>query len=211
MSAQERLAGPPVGHHAMDLAVLKGPRVRLRPWQAEDLPAFARLNADARAMAHFPSPLTRAASDALAHRCQALIDSQGWGFWAVERHDAPGGACFIGFTGLHRPAAELPFSPCVEIGWRLLPEHWGQGLATEAAQLALRAGFEQLGLTQIVAFTAVGNRPSRAVMARLGMRHDARDDFDHPAVPPGHALRRHVLYRLDRERWHTASYAPPAA
>ena len=211
MNAHETPAGVPAGPLAVDPARLESQRVRLRPWRPQDLPAFARLNADARAMAHFPAPLTREASDALAHRCQALIDSQAWGFWAVERHDASGGACFIGFTGLHRPAAELPFSPCVEIGWRLLPEHWGQGLATEAAQVALRVGFEVLNLTQIVAFTAVGNRPSRAVMTRLGMQHDAHDDFDHPAIPPDHALRRHVLYRLPRERWHTACIAARTA
>lgn len=173
------------------------PRLRLRQWRAADHAPFAALNADPRVMAHFPAPLSREASDAVAQRCEALIAERGWGFWAVETK-ADGE--FIGFVGLHVPIAELPFSPCVETGWRLATAHWGRGYATEAARAALRVGFETLGLDEIVAFTALSNRPSMAVMERLGMRRDAAT-FEHPAVPEGHALRTHCLYRLGREDW----------
>ncbi|KAG1433006.1 hypothetical protein G6F57_022503 [Rhizopus arrhizus] len=94
----------------------------------------------------------------------------------------------------------LPFAPGVEVGWRRAEPGWGRGYASEAALAALRVGFEQVGLGEIVAFTAVGNQRSRAVMARLGMQEDA-DPFDHPAVPEGHPLRRHVLYRLGQAQW----------
>lgn len=104
-------------------------------------------------------------------------------------------APFIGFTGLNIPPADVPLAPCVEIGWRLSRAYWNRGYATEAARAALRAGFQMLKLPEIVSFTPVANRRSRAVMERLGMRHDG-ERFDHPGVPDGHPLRRHVLYRL---------------
>ena len=90
--------------------------------------------------------------------------------------------------------------PCVEVGWRLARSAWGHGFASEAAREALRVGFDELGLDEVVSFTPVGNTRSRAVMERLGMAHDPADDFDHPAVPVGDPLRRHVLYRLGRAR-----------
>ncbi len=172
-------------------------RLRLRQWCAADREPFAALNADPDVMAFFPASLTRAESDALVDRCQALIAERGWGFWAVETSSARE---FIGFAGLHTPAPDLPCSPCVEVGWRLAAKHWGRGFATEAARGALRVGFERLGLLEIVSFTPLGNLRSRAVMERLGMQY-AKETFEHPAIPVGHGLRKHCLYRLSRERW----------
>lgn len=172
------------------------PRLVLRQWLADDRKPFAAMNADPR-VTEFLLPLTAPESDALADRLAAGIDEYGWGFWAVE---APGVAPFVGFVGIKPMPAALPFAPGVEIGWRLAQPFWGRGYASEAAEAALRVGFEQVGLAEIVAFTAVGNQRSRAVMARLGMQEDAQP-FDHPAVPEGHPLRQHVLYRLRRERW----------
>lgn len=106
----------------------------------------------------------------------------------------------MGFVGLHEPAADLPFSPCVEIGWRLAPAFWGRGYATEAALAALEVGFARLGLPEIVAFTALSNLRSVALMERLGMVRDP-EPFEHPALPPGHPLRPHCLCRLSRGRW----------
>lgn len=177
------------------------PRLRLRQWRAADRAPFAALNADPRVMEHFPSTLDRAASDAIAGRCEAHIAERGWGFWAAERQDS---GDFIGFVGLNVPTAALPFAPCVEIGWRLAHSAWGQGLASEAARAALSAGFGTLGLSEIVSFTALSNRRSQAVMERLGMRRTA-EDFDHPVLPEGHPLRRHCLYRLDAEAWHATT------
>ncbi|ADP14517.1 acetyltransferase, GNAT family protein 3 [Achromobacter xylosoxidans A8] len=172
------------------------PRLVLRQWRAADREPFAALNQDPR-VTEYLLPLSAQESDALADRLAAGIDEHGWGFWAVE---APEVAPFIGFVGIKPLAPTLPFAPGVEIGWRLAQRHWGKGYASEAAEAALRAGFEQVGLDQIVAFTATGNLRSRAVMDRLGMKEDP-DGFDHPAVPPGHPLCRHVLYRIGREDW----------
>lgn len=167
-------------------------RLLLRQWLPADRAPFADLNADPEVMRYFPSRLSRKESDAMADHCEALIEARGWGFWAVERKVD---AAFIGCVGLHSPTAELPFQPCVEIGWRLAASAWGKGYATEAARAALEVGFEVLSLPEIVSFTAVANFRSRAVMARLGMTQDA-STFEHPAVPVGSELRKHCVYRL---------------
>jgi RimJ/RimL family protein N-acetyltransferase len=112
------------------------------------------------------------------------------GLWAVE---VIGGPPFIGVAGLNEPAV-IPGA--VEVSWRLARQFWGQGYATEAAREAVRFGFEELGLDEIVSMTVPANVRSRRVMERLGMTHDPRDDFDHPDATP--ELTRHVLYRLGR-------------
>jgi ribosomal-protein-alanine N-acetyltransferase len=146
-------------------------------------------------MRYFPAPLTRDQSDALADRARAHVDEHGWGLWAVERLDT---GEFIGFVGLAGTNFDEHFTPAVEVGWRLARPHWHQGFATEAALAAVAFGFETLQLDEIVSFTAVTNDASRRVMERIGMTHDPADDFDHPRVPEGSPLRRHVLYRLRR-------------
>lgn len=173
---------------------LDTPRLRMRQWRDSDREPFAALNADPVVMAFFPSVQSRAASDAGIDGWQSQFAAQGWSNWALELR-ATGE--FIGFTGLSMPRRQLPFSPCIEIGWRLARAYWGKGYATEAARAALEAGFWRIGLAEIVSFTAVGNARSRAVMERIGMRN--RDpDFDYPGFPEGHPLRRHCLYRIRR-------------
>lgn len=176
-------------------------RVRLRQWGRDDFAPFAALNCDPEVMRHFPALLSREQSDAHAARIRALIEERGWGFWAVDSRQENGGPRFMGFVGLHVPQAHLPFSPCVEIGWRLARPYWGRGLASEAAALAMRVGFEVLNLPEIVAFTALENLRSSNVMKRLGMHSDPAEDFDHPSVPEGHPVRRHCLYRITRDEW----------
>ena len=102
------------------------------------------------------------------------------------------------WSGLHRVRPELPCAPAVEVGWRLHPDHWGHGYATEAAAASLRFGFDEAGLDEIVAFTTTLNTRSQAVMERIGMVRDPAGDFDHPRLPEGSPLRRHVLYRITR-------------
>jgi RimJ/RimL family protein N-acetyltransferase len=177
---------------------LRTPRLLLRRWRDTDRTPFAALNADPFVMEHFPAPLRREESDDLADRIAADIDERGWGLWAVE---IAGTAPFAGFVGLNPATFDAPFTPAVEIGWRLAREHWGHGYATEGASAALAFGFDALALEEIVSFTTHGNARSRRVMERLGMRRDPADDFDNPNVPDGDALRPHVLYRVDRARW----------
>lgn len=168
-------------------------RLRLRRWRPSDRRPFAELNADARVMEHFPAPLTRDESNRMVQRIEAQFELHGFSLWALE---VPGVVEFAGFVGLLVPSFQAPFTPCVEIGWRLAFEHWGKGYAPEAARAVLRFAFEQARLREVLSFTATGNLRSRRVMEKIGMSHDAGDDFDHPNLPPGHRLGRHVLYRV---------------
>jgi RimJ/RimL family protein N-acetyltransferase len=176
---------------------IETPRLLLRQWRDSDREPFADLNADPVVMEFFPAPQDRASSDAAINAWSEQIDSRGWSNWAVQSRAS---GAFVGFIGLTVPKRVLPFSPCVEIGWRLAREHWGHGYATEGARHALDAAFERAGLTEVVSFTALLNVRSRAVMQRIGMR-DTRQDFEHPALPPGHHLRPHCLYRITRAGW----------
>ncbi|MEK7696283.1 MAG: GNAT family N-acetyltransferase [Pseudomonadota bacterium] len=173
-------------------------RLRLRQWREEDRVPFRAINADEEIMAFFPSTLSDAQSDALMDRIRQHHAQHGFGLWALELRET---STFIGFTGLAIPSWAPPFGPCVEIGWRLAREHWGRGYATEAARATLDFGFGALRLAEIVSFTAAINQRSEQLMQRLGMHHAASDDFDHPALPSGDRLARHVLYRLSGAQW----------
>jgi len=176
----------------------------LRRWRDSDREPFARLNADPEVMRYFARPLDRAESDALIDRIEARFDERGYGLWVVERR-ADG--TFLGFTGLAYQDFEAPFTPCVEVGWRLDSFAWGNGYATEAARAAIRFGFELARLDEIVSFTTESHMASRRVMERLGMHRDPHDDFDYPNLPAGHPLRRHVLYRLSRDEYKSTTPA----
>lgn len=167
----------------------------MRRWREEDREPFAALNADPVVMEHFPSTLTRQESDALVVRIEAQLDTLGYGLWALEVRDT---GEFIGFTGLAVQTFPAHFTPAVEVGWRLKRASWGHGYATEAALAALDYGFDVADLDEIVSMTAFTNLRSQLVMQRIGMTRDPADDFDHPNVPDGHRLKRHVLYRITR-------------
>lgn len=176
-------------------AVIQTERLILRNWCDDDLQPFADLNADARVVKYLPKALSRNESDEYAARVRAHFDANGFGLWAVE---VPGIAPFIGFVGLSIPRFDAHFTPCVEVGWRLAHDHWGNGYATEAAHAAVNYGFTELELNEIVAITVPHNLPSRRVMEKIGMQHNPDEDFDHPVLAAGHPLKRHVLYRLAR-------------
>jgi RimJ/RimL family protein N-acetyltransferase len=183
------------------MRALLSARLRLRAWRESDLEPFAALNADPCVTRFLSRALTRAQSDALAAQAQARIEAHGWGLWALELRAS---GSFIGYLGLAVPAFQAHFTPCVEIGWRLARPYWGAGLATEVARECLRFAFAELHLEEVVAFTVPANQRSRALMERLGLRHDAAGDFAHPQLPAGHPLSRHVLYRLSRQCWQDA-------
>ncbi|MHB1451811.1 MAG: GNAT family N-acetyltransferase [Coriobacteriia bacterium] len=178
-----------------DLPEIRTTRLRLRRWSSADRTPFAALNQDPRVTEFLPGPLTREESDSMADRIEAGFEERGFGLWAVE---VVGAAPFIGFVGLSVPSFDAPFMPAIEVGWRLAHDYWGHGYATEAARASVGFGFDVLGLSEIVSFTTESNIRSRRVMERIGMTHDAADDFEHPRLPPDSPLRRHVLYRICR-------------
>jgi RimJ/RimL family protein N-acetyltransferase len=181
---------------------LRTRRLLLRGWRPEDRAPFAALNADPRVMRFMPKRLGRAESDRLAERIEAGFARRGFGLWAVE---LPGEAPFAGFVGLTVPGFEAPFTPCVEIGWRLAADLHGRGLAPEAAREVRRFAFEEVRLEEVVSFTTAANAASRRVMEKIGMTRDPAEDFLHPTLAEGDPLRPHVLYRLPRAGW----AAPP--
>ena len=143
------------------LEPLRTERLLLRDWRETDRLPFAKLNADPLVMGHFPEVLSAEASGLLKDRIVRLSTEQAFGLYAVELRDT---GDFIGFIGLAVPSFSAPFTPCVEISWRLAAPVWGQGLATEGAKAVARFAFDPLGLTELVSFTAYGNLPSRRVM-----------------------------------------------
>ncbi|QOD12248.1 GNAT family N-acetyltransferase [Psychrobacter sp. 28M-43] len=172
-------------------------RLYLRQWQASDFAPFAEMNANPEVMAYFPKLLTTSMSNTIAKKCQSLIDDNGWGFWAVSLKETD---TFIGMVGLNNANADMPFSPAVEIAWRLDNDYWGLGYATEAARASLNFAFVELGIEEVVSFTAVINKRSQLVMERLGMTN-TQENFYHPMLDPNHRLAEHVLYKITRQQW----------
>lgn len=169
------------------------PRLVLRRFTDRDREPFFALNHDPEVTRHLLGPLSRAESDDLVDRVNAMIDERGFSFFCVEEKASR--EC-IGMLGLAVPRFEAHFTPCVEIGWRLARRTWGQGLATEGARACLAFGWERLRLDEIVSFTVQANERSWRVMERLGMTRAG--EFDHPLIAEDHPLRRHVLYRIAR-------------
>lgn len=172
-------------------------RLTLRAWRETDKPAFAAMNIDPRVMEFFPALRTPAQSNAMVDECNRRLATTGFTFWAVERNDS---GAFIGFVGLNTFSADLPFCPCVEIGWRLAFEHWGRGYATEAATACLSLAFNEFALTEVFSFTTLANFRSQHVMQKIGMV-DTNEPFLHPQVDPGSGMQQHCLYRIDRAGW----------
>jgi RimJ/RimL family protein N-acetyltransferase len=179
--------------HRKEDRILTTERLILRRWRDSDRQPFAGMNADSRVMEFFAALLSRKESDSMVDKIESHFAEHGFGLCAAELRQE---GTFIGFIGIAVPDFDAPFA--VELGWRLAADYWGHGLATEGARAIVRHGFETLGLDEIVATTVPANARSRRVMEKLGMTHNAADDFDHPLLPKGHPLRRHVLYRLRR-------------
>lgn len=179
-------------------AFLRTSRLLLREWRDSDRGPFAEMNRDPLVMHYFPGLMERPASDAFVDRLQELHQRLGYTLWVVEVLDSERGTTpFAGFTGLMPPTFDPPFEHCepvAEVGWRLLPQWWGLGLATEGARASLAHGFDVVGLPEILSFTVVNNVPSRAVMERIGMHADG--EFDHPRAQPDAHWKRHALYRM---------------
>lgn len=168
---------------------LKTDRLTLRHWRDDDREAFHLVNADPAVMATLGPVMSRAQSDAFMNRITQHFADHGYGVWCVEFEGR-----VLGYTGFMVPW----FRGGVEIGWRIRSDHWGRGIAPEAAVECLRHGFDDLGFDEVISFTAVTNTNSRRVMEKIGMRHDPDGDFDHPGVPDGSPLKAHVLYRVRR-------------
>jgi RimJ/RimL family protein N-acetyltransferase len=176
--------------------VIETARLILRGYADADRDAFAALNGDPRVSDWLGGPIDRARSDGTMDSITAHIARHGFGFWAAERK---ADRRLVGMIGLQVVNAALPPAPAIEMGWRLIPEVWGQGLASEGAAAALAWGFDHLPTDEIIAFTAQTNLASQGVMRRIGMTPQPERDFDHPRLAADHPLRRHVVYAAIRK------------
>ena len=173
------------------------PRLTLRRWKNEDKEPLANLNADPQVMEFMPKTLSSEESHSLVERIESNFKEHGFGLFAAELVSSQ---TFIGFIGLAIPRFQASFTPCVEIGWRLALEYWGNGYATEGARAVLQFAFNELNLKEVVSFTDPANLRSRRVMERIGMKFI--EEFKPPSLPEGHPLRRHVLYTITKASWH---------
>lgn len=170
---------------------IETPRLLLREWKRSDLPVFVGMNRDPFVMEFFPKRLTEKESLEFADRIRGEFGRFGYGLYAVETKDE---GAFIGYTGFHRFAFDADFAPGVEIGWRLRPQYWNRGYATEAAGACLTYAGNRLPFTEVYAFTSLANKRSERVMQKIGM--ERVKEFPHPCLPDGHPLQAHVLYRI---------------
>lgn len=187
------------------MIIAKTPRLIIRNWRDDDLDLMHFINSDETVMAFFPFRRNREESQRLLDLLRQMIDTTGYGFFALERISD---GKTIGFSGLAGTNLE-PAVPkgTVEIGWRLAGEFWGKGYATEAAQELLRLGFEERGLEEIVSFAVHNNTRSTAVMRRLGLRANPSRDFIHPNIPDTQrAFQQHVFYAITRAQWEALHY-----
>ena len=177
---------------------IETPRLIIRPWKDSDIPEFAKMNQDPDVRQFFPRLLTPEESAGFVEFYRQQLKDHGFCFWAVELKATQE---FIGFVGLGVCPSEMPFSPAVEIGWRLSKKHWNHGYATEAARFVLHEAFEKFNLKEVVSFTAMPNKKSMRIMEKIGLSHDPKDDFDHPKLDKDHWLCRHVVYRMTKEQF----------
>lgn len=174
--------------------IIETPRLGLRKWKESDLGPFAKMNMNPKVMEFFPRALTAEESNSMVERINVYFNKHGFGLWAVELLESNK---FIGFIGLSTPAFEAEFTPCIEIGWRLSNEFWGNGYATEGAKACLDYAFNDLGISEIVSFTAALNKPSIRVMEKLKMNYSG--EFLHPKIDANDPLCKHVLYKINRD------------
>jgi ribosomal-protein-alanine N-acetyltransferase len=168
-------------------------RLLLRGFTEADVPELYTILMQPDILRYFPpsTPPSHEKAEKLVRREQRHWDEVGYGWWAVERNDAPG---LLGWMGL----GYLPETDETEVAYLLRREVWGRGLATEGARAALAFGFEHFDFPLIIGLTHPENIASQRVLQKSGLRFVAE------AVYFGMTCRRYVLQRAD---WREASLA----
>lgn len=178
--------------------IIETERLLLRTWASEDAELYYWINQDPKVIECLPGPLSHEEVENFITAKNTQQDGRGYTLWAAELKE---NNKLIGFIGLNYTDWGPPFTPVVEVGWRLGSEYWGYGYATEGAKASLRYGFSKIGLNEIVSFTVPGNLRSIRVMERVGLKRDLNADFNHPKLPSDHRLSKHVLYRITKEQY----------
>lgn len=173
-------------------------RLILREWEEKDFSEFARMNADPLIMEYLPRILDEVSSRKLFERFQQHFNTYGYGQFVIEHKPS---SAFLGFAGLSQVEFKMPFTPAVELAWRLEYEYWGQGFASEATQKILEHGFLTLELPEIVAFPVHDNTRAIHVLEKLGFHHDKEGDFQHPSFAKNNPSSHCALYRLAHDEY----------
>ena len=161
---------------------VRTPRLILRRMQASDLAGLLAMDQDPRMMATLGGLRPEGRTREYLRVPRELWEAHGFGYWSLADRET---GRFVGRGGLRH--VEVGGGPEVEVGYALMPEFWGRGLATELAEVSVRVAFDRLGVTDLVGFTLPTNRASRNVLEKVGFRYER--DIVHAGLP-------HVLYRL---------------
>ncbi|MHA6759801.1 GNAT family N-acetyltransferase [Streptacidiphilus sp. PAMC 29251] len=167
-------------------------RLLLRRWREEDVAPMAVIDGDPQVMRYIADGRVRTPEETARAIAgfERTWDERGFGLFAVELRDTgPAGesGALVGWVGLAIPLFLPEVLPAVEIGWRLSPSYWGQGIATEAARAVLRFAFEEVGLDRVISVCHPENRPSERIMEKLGMT------LERETVIPAHGRAARVL------------------
>lgn len=173
--------------------IIKTDRLGLRNWQASDIDPSTRMNADKTVREFFPNTLSQLETEVFIKTMQQHFAANRYCYFAVDELETHK---FIGFIGLSNQTFKSDFTPCVDIGWRLLPEFWGKGYATEGALACINFAFTILKLKEVYAIAPELNLKSQRVMQKIGMTEYM--DFIHPKIDKNNPLKNCVAYRCLR-------------
>jgi RimJ/RimL family protein N-acetyltransferase len=167
-------------------------RLALREFYAGDHDALLQMHRDPRLRAHliddYPLHLSPVVHTFLARMAPFYRRHEGLGIWHASLAEGDAGT-FVGWFNL-MPIAERPGE--VEIGSRLLPAHWGGGLAVEGGELLLDHAFDTLGLPHVWGICHPDNRAAQAVLGALGF--DPAGVLPYDGVPASH-------HRIELNAW----------
>jgi len=168
-------------------------RLGLRGWEESDLELAYKMCSNERVMEFFPRCLTLHENKNFIDRMKTHHNQYGFCYFAVDRLDTNS---FIGFIGLMHQTYETGFDPFIDLGWRLLPEAWGKGFASEGAQACVDFAFSKLDLPQLFAIAPKLNKKSQRVMQKIGMQEYTH--FKHPKIEESNPLSKCVAYKIKK-------------
>lgn len=166
-------------------------RLGFRNWVEADKEKMIAISGNPKVMEFFPAVARPDQTISFIERMQAMCNEKGYCYFAVDRLED---GAFIGFIGLCDQEYEAPFTPCVDIGWRLGPSFWGKGYATEGAKRCVQYAFEAIGLEKIYAVAPLINTKSISVMKKIGMTKAM--EFEHSKLLNIERLRLCACYEL---------------
>jgi len=173
----------------MNNYIFTSKRLGLRNWESSDIDLLFAINNNDHVMKFFPSKPNRDETKKFIERMQNMYKKEQFCYFAVDLLKTKE---FIGFIGLCKQTYKADFNPSIDIGWRLHPNFWYKGYATEGAKACLEYAFHQLNINKIIAVAPKINIPSITVMKKIGLQKVK--EFNHPLLKNNSRLQTCVLY-----------------